>query len=107
MKKSLKNGTKSTAINNGSDPAKNQTKDKITYGSVDLTSEEDFDPKNVKERITIWLDEATVDEFRTRAKRQGSKYQTLINEALKEYLHKAQDHENRIARLEQVYYRFG
>jgi len=30
-------------------------------------SDADFDPKTVKERITIWLDEVTLDAFRERA----------------------------------------
>jgi len=39
-----------------------------------------------KTRITIYLDDAILEEFRTRGEEAGMGYQTLINEALKEYL---------------------
>lgn len=63
-------------------------KKKMIYGNRDLTGDADFDPKNAKERITIWLDETIVDGFRARAKREGVKYQTLINQALHDALRK-------------------
>ena len=42
-----------------------------------------------KTRITIYLDDAVLDEFRQRADSLGRGYQTMINEALKEYLGKS------------------
>jgi uncharacterized protein (DUF4415 family) len=39
-----------------------------------------------KTRITIYLDDSILEEFRTRAENAGTGYQTLINDALKEYL---------------------
>jgi len=42
-----------------------------------------------KTRITIYLDDAVLDEFRQRADSIGKGYQTMINEALKEYLGKS------------------
>jgi len=39
-----------------------------------------------KSRITIYLDNAILDEFRTRAEQAGTGYQTLVNEALKNFL---------------------
>jgi hypothetical protein len=39
-----------------------------------------------KSRITIYLDNAILDEFRVRAERAGTGYQTLVNEALKGFL---------------------
>lgn len=39
-----------------------------------------------KTRITIYLDDSILEEFRSRAEEAGTGYQTLINEALKEYL---------------------
>jgi uncharacterized protein (DUF4415 family) len=39
-----------------------------------------------KTRITIYLDDSILEQFRTRAEEAGTGYQTLINEALKEYL---------------------
>jgi uncharacterized protein (DUF4415 family) len=43
-----------------------------------------------KTRITIYLDDEIVEEFRKRADSLGRGYQTLINDALREYLGKAQ-----------------
>lgn len=43
-------------------------------------------PNSGKTRITIYLDDAILAEFRERAKEEGTGYQTLINQALKEYL---------------------
>lgn len=39
-----------------------------------------------KTRITIYLDDNILEQFRARAEEAGTGYQTLINEALKEYL---------------------
>jgi len=43
-----------------------------------------------KTRITIYLDTDVIDEFRDRADKAGYGYQTLINEALRHYLEKAE-----------------
>ena len=39
-------------------------------------------PAAGKTRITIYLDDAILEEFRQRAEREGKGYQTLINEVL-------------------------
>lgn len=39
-----------------------------------------------KTRITIFIDNATLDEFRARAEKAGGGYQTMMNDALKAYL---------------------
>jgi hypothetical protein len=41
-----------------------------------------------KTRITIYIDDTILAEFRARAEKAGTGYQTMINEALKEYLSK-------------------
>jgi len=41
-----------------------------------------------KTRITIYLDDSILEEFRNRADAAGKGYQTLINDALREYLSK-------------------
>jgi uncharacterized protein (DUF4415 family) len=43
-----------------------------------------------KTRITIYIDNAILDEFRARAERAGSGYQTMMNEALKAFLGKTE-----------------
>ncbi len=42
-----------------------------------------------KTRITIYLDNDVIEEFRNRADAAGYGYQTMINEALKRHLKKA------------------
>jgi len=41
-----------------------------------------------KTRITIWLDNKVLDEFRDRSEKAGYGYQTMINDALKQHLAK-------------------
>ena len=43
-------------------------------------------PQKGKTRITIYLDDSVLEEFRERADSTGRGYQTMINEALREYL---------------------
>lgn len=44
-----------------------------------------------KSRITIYLDNDVIGEFRERADAEGHGYQTMINQALREYLNKKQE----------------
>lgn len=43
-----------------------------------------------KTRITIYIDNAVLDEFRARAERAGTGYQTMMNEALRAFLSKSE-----------------
>lgn len=43
-------------------------------------------PASGKTRITIYIDDAVLDEFRARAEQAGKGYQTLMNEALRSHL---------------------
>jgi len=43
-------------------------------------------PQKGKTRITIFLDNEIIEEFRNRATEAGSGYQTMINDALRQYL---------------------
>jgi uncharacterized protein (DUF4415 family) len=45
-------------------------------------------PPKSKTRITIYIDDTVLDEFRARAERTGTGYQTMINDALKAFLEK-------------------
>jgi len=45
-------------------------------------------PQTGKTRITIYLDDAVLEEFRIRSEAAGKGYQTMINDALREYLSK-------------------
>ncbi len=46
-------------------------------------------PQKGKTRITIYLDTEVLEEFRARADEAGYGYQTMINDALRNYLEKA------------------
>jgi uncharacterized protein (DUF4415 family) len=46
-------------------------------------------PQKGKTRITIYIDDDVLEEFRDRADALGRGYQTMINEALREYLDKS------------------
>lgn len=78
---------------------------KISYGKVEIP-EEAFDPKNVKERITIMIDQDILDAYRANAKKTGDKYQSLINRTLREALEQP-NLEKRIERLEQKMKKLG
>jgi hypothetical protein len=43
-------------------------------------------PTTGKTRITIYLDDDTLDRFRTESENSGKGYQTLINDALRSHL---------------------
>jgi hypothetical protein len=43
-------------------------------------------PAKGKTRISIFIDNAILDEFRARAEKAGMGYQTLMNDALRKYL---------------------
>ena len=43
-------------------------------------------PAKGKTRITIYIDDAVLAEFRARAEKAGIGYQTMMNDALKAYL---------------------
>lgn len=45
-------------------------------------------PAKGKTRITIYIDDTVLNEFRARAERTGTGYQTMVNEALKAFLEK-------------------
>jgi len=43
-------------------------------------------PTTGKTRITIYIDDAILERFKTQSEKTGKGYQTLINDALKSYL---------------------
>lgn len=43
-------------------------------------------PQKGKTRISIFIDNSVLDAFRSRAEKAGTGYQTMINEALRQYL---------------------
>ena len=47
-------------------------------------------PQKGKTRISIFIDNAVLDAFRARAEKAGAGYQTMMNEALRQYLSEAE-----------------
>ena len=47
-------------------------------------------PAKGKTRITIYIDDSVLNEFRSRAERMGTGYQTMMNEVLKTFLGKSE-----------------
>ena len=43
-------------------------------------------PQKGKTRISIFIDNAVLDAFRSRAEKAGTGYQTMMNDALRKYL---------------------
>ncbi len=43
-------------------------------------------PQKGKTRISIFIDDTVLDQFRTRAEKAGTGYQTMINDALRMHL---------------------
>ena len=46
-------------------------------------------PQKGKTRISIFIDNSVLDEFRARAQKAGTGYQTMMNDALHKYLSEA------------------
>ena len=59
-------------------------------------------PSAGKTRITIYLDDAILSEFRARAEEAGAGYQTLINEALRDYLSQPSERELTASTLRRI-----
>jgi hypothetical protein len=55
----------------------------VTYGKNDLV-DSNMSPQEAKLKVTIYLDGDILLEIRRQAKRAGKKYQTLINESLRD-----------------------
>lgn len=58
---------------------------KIKLSKKNSIAPDEFETKYAKEKISIWIDEDVLDEFRKIAKDNNKKYQTLINEVLRNY----------------------
>lgn len=79
---------------------KNKNKKKnIQYGNTDL-SDEMFEPKNIKRRITLFLDLDALSEVKKRAKKDGIGYQTKINQLIRDAVLGPSDIEKRLRKIE-------
>lgn len=66
------------------------TKRDTHYGTVDILDKDAFDPKNVKVRITTFVDEDVLIHLKEYAKKRGAKYQTVLNSLLRSFFDKPQ-----------------
>jgi uncharacterized protein (DUF4415 family) len=78
---------------------------KLNYGKVEIP-EDAFESKNVKERITIMLDQDILDSYKKKATKTGDKYQSLINRTLREAL-ESPGLEERVETLERKIKKLG
>lgn len=59
---------------------------KITYSNKDKLSQDEFEKRNTKVRITTFIDIDLLECLKEEAAVTGKKYQTLLNEKLREIL---------------------
>ena len=59
---------------------------KIVYSKNDKLADNEFDKKNTKVRITTFIDIDLIEKLKEEAALSGKKYQTLLNEKLREIL---------------------
>ncbi|MGZ3787956.1 MAG: BrnA antitoxin family protein [Bacteriovorax sp.] len=77
---------------------------KIKLSKKSVIAPDEFEPKYAKERISIWIDEDVLDEFKKIARNNNKKYQSLINEVLRNYAfsQKAKNVDKIIEKIEQA-----
>jgi len=63
-------------------------------------SNEDVKPENIKIRVNMFMDLDVVEHFRKLSKEKGLGYQTLVNQALREYVSGLKSLERRVEELE-------
>jgi uncharacterized protein (DUF4415 family) len=59
---------------------------KLKYSKKDKLVEDEFDKKNTKIRITTFIDIDLIEKLKEEAMQTGKKYQTLLNEKLRQIL---------------------
>jgi predicted DNA binding CopG/RHH family protein len=74
---------------------------KIKTGNVEIGPDE-FNPKNGKFRVNMFVDLDVVDEIRKVAAKRHIPYQTLINQKLREVFLSEESLEDRLARIEEI-----
>jgi uncharacterized protein (DUF4415 family) len=78
-------------------------KTKFKTGKVSRIPEDEFEPKNMKVRISMFIDGDVLESAKETAKHRGDiGYQTLINQKLREVFLNEETVEDRLARLEKI-----
>lgn len=80
-----------------------KSKNKISYGDVEI-DEDILNPKNQKIRITAMVDGDILAALKARAKENGGKYQTILNQVLRDAIlgKPEKSFEKRLSRLEKL-----
>jgi uncharacterized protein (DUF4415 family) len=55
----------------------------LVFNKEDKIEKDEFDPKNIKIRVTTFIDLDILEALKKEAARSGKKYQTLLNEKLR------------------------
>ena len=78
-------------------------KNKFKNSKVSKIAQNEFNPKNVKIRISMFVDGDILDAAKKLAKQRGDiGYQTLINQKLREIFLDEESVEDRLSRLEEI-----
>lgn len=78
-------------------------KGRIEYTEKDTITEDDFDPKRGKFRVTMYINLAVLDNIRRVAKERGMPYQTLINQTLMDHFGQAEKQPTPIELIEKLF----
>ena len=79
----------------------------VRFGHKEVFQDNDFEPSKIGHRISIVLPEDVLMQFRKMAKDLGTKYQTLINQVLREAAFSEQTRtlEQRLNKLEKIVFK--
>lgn len=61
-------------------------KNNIKYNKKNHLSNDEFDSNKIKIRVTTFIDLDIIEKLKEEAKSTGRKYQTLLNEKLRQYV---------------------
>jgi len=75
-------------------------KNNITYGKKDRLSDDEFDSKRTKIRVTTFIDLDIIEKLKEEAKSTGKKYQTLLNEKLRQYVFEEETNQTTLSNLD-------
>lgn len=79
-----------------------KTKQDIQYGDHNFESPDQWKKSETKIRITTFLDEDLLEKIKFEAALQNKKYQTYLNERLRELFMNEESVETRLKRLESL-----
>lgn len=74
----------------------------LQYGNREFESPENWKKSETKIRITTFLDEDLLEKIKSEAAVQNKKYQTYLNERLREVFMDEESVETRLKRLEEI-----